>query len=199
MEPSEEERTPTPVAAEQPAVQEKSAGNVIRRILRWFLGLLIIFGLGAVTVLYTLYIPARQALRDQRSGLQQAEQRIAELEEQVASYSKLESENQDLHRELDNANLHTLLLSALANVNAARVALLEEDVGSARAYLAKVDSIKDLAGLVAPEQRDEVTDMVTRLDLAVSELEKDQFAALSDLEVLAANLTQLKNTFFSEP
>ncbi|MDD5467154.1 MAG: hypothetical protein PHS96_05065 [Anaerolineales bacterium] len=204
MEPTGQEKTAAPAAetstaGEAQAGKESRAGRAMTRMLRRLLGLLIVFGLGAIAVLYSLYIPTRQVVYDQEVGLQQAQERITELEEQVASLSVLESENLELRKELDEANLHTLLLSALANVNAARVALAEDDIATARAYLAEANTIKDLAALVAPEQRDAVTDMVKRLELAVSEIDKDKFAALSDLDVLAANLTQLKNTFFRDP
>jgi hypothetical protein len=204
MEEPELDKTPpsTAVSAEKferTPVPEKRSSRILTSILRWVLGLLIVFGLGAMATLFALYLPNRQAVVSLEAQLEDANLQIDELESQVASLMILETKNQSLQEELDQANMHILLLRTLSNVNAARISLIDDDVATARAYLSKADTLKDLAVLMGPEQRDEINAMVNRLELALSELEKDSFAAQSDLEVLATNLMELKNTFFGEP
>ena len=204
MEEPEQDFTPTSTGdstekVEKTTPTEKQGSRILTTILRWFLGLLIVFGLGAVTVLFALYIPNRQTVASLEAQLQDANVEIDELEDQVASLMILETKNQSLQEELAQANMHILLLRTLSNVNSARIALVDDDKATARAYLAKADTLKDLAVLMGPEQRDEINAMLNRLELALSELDKDSFAAQSDLEVLATNLMELKNTFFGEP
>ena len=112
----------------------------------------------------------------------------------------LEGERSKNQIELATANLHILILSALADVNAARVALMNEDGAGAKVHLTNTsETFEALKESVGPEQRDKVLAMQNRLALVIAELDEDPSVALSDLEVLANNLTMLENTFFAKP
>ena len=90
-------------------------------------------------------------------------------------------------------------MSALSDVNAARLDVANDDIPSAKVKLTNTpDTLKELESLVGASQKEAVVAMQNRLDLALGEMGRDSFAALSDLEVLATNLVQLENTFFAQ-
>ena len=78
----------TPSEAEKRAEIETRPNRSMQRLLRWALALLIVFGLGAIMVIVTLYVPAQRStqqanlrnvqLEDQsQADLERAEQKIA--------------------------------------------------------------------------------------------------------------------------
>lgn len=193
------------ILSKPPVQPESRLQRFLRLSIRWVVGLLIVFLLGVLGTVLVLYLPATGRISDTQSELKQAEQRIAELESEVdqleneiASLQGLEAVNKKLQEELDNANLHIIILSALSDVNAARVALVSDDMASARVHLTNtMDTLKELEKLVGSNQKEMVNSMQNRLSLVVDEMGDDLFAAQSDLAVLASNLVQLENTFFA--
>lgn len=180
------------------AEPETRSQRFLRLSIRWLAGILILFGLGVIAAVFLLYRPTTQALSQAGDDLTQAEQRVAELEAEVDRLQSLEGENEALLEELNQAQLHIQILSALSDVNAARLDLANDDVASARLDLTNTtETLERLGELVAPEQQEAVQAMQDRLDLALAEVDRDAFAAQSDLRVLATNLVQLENTFFA--
>jgi cell division protein FtsB len=171
-----------------------------RLALRWVVGLLIVFLLGVLATTLLFYRPTLERLNQLQAEHQQSVQRVAELEAEVARLSELERRNQALEKDLATANLDRKLLKILADVNAARFALSSGDAAGARLILSKAPAaLKEIALLVSQDQRESVTAMQNRLDLALSEMERDAFAAQSDLGVLASNLAQLEEAVVSSP
>lgn len=171
----------------------------LRLSIRWLAGFLIVFALGILATVFVLYRPATEQLSRVRTDLQQSQQQLLQLESQVSQLKGLEAENKALQDQLDKANLHIRILSALSDVNAARLDVANDDIPSARVNLTNTpDTLKELENLVGTNQKDAVTAMQNRLDLALGEMDSDSFAALSDLKVLATNLVQLENTFFTQ-
>jgi cell division protein FtsB len=171
----------------------------LRLSIRWLAAFLIVFGLGILATAFVLYRPTAEQLSIARTDLEQAQQQVSELESQVSQLKGLESENKALQDQLDKANLHIQILSALSDVNAARLDVANDDIASARVKLTNTpDTLQELESLVGADQKDAVVAMQNRLDLALGEMDRDSFAALSDLEVLATNLVQLENTFFTQ-
>jgi hypothetical protein len=182
------------------APPETRGRRVLRLAIRWLAALLIVFGLGVLATALLFYRPTTEELSGVQRELQGARQRIAELESEVDRLQTLESENQALEEELEGAELRIQILSALSDVNAARLALADEEIASAQEHLAGTpETLERLEGLVDSQQREEVTAMQNRLELALEEIERDQFAAQSDLRVLATNLEQLDDTFSTNP
>ena len=148
--------------------------------------------MGALAVYWFLYRPQIEELAQARSQVQQAQQRIADLE-------VYQSQNEELRAEQRETNLQVYILRALSDVNAARLALATEDPETARAALGDTRSdFSRLANLVGPDHRDQLAAMQERLQLAVAEMARDAFAAQSDLGVLEANLRQLEAALISE-
>jgi hypothetical protein len=191
---------PTLEEVEQEPQPEGRARLFWRRALRWLLGFLIVFGLGALLAVYLLYLPARQRIQSSQGQLEAANQKITELENQVDSLSGLDTTNQDLQAEIEETRLHVTILKARADISAAQLALAKEDPSKARLALSKTpNTLETLAGIIPAGQREVVTDLQDRLELAVSEIGENAFAADSDLNVLATGLLELENSYFTAP
>lgn len=211
------EIAPTEEAPEEPSIEEAPepaepqpetrSRRILRLSIRWVAGLLIVFLLGVLAAGFLLYRPANQSLEQERSNLRQANQKIAQLESdvsdleaQIEELRALEEEKQALQEQLDQARSHINILSALSDVNAARLALGEDDLASARAYLTNTpQALDELGELVSSEQMGKVNAMQDRLDLALDILESSPDQAQSDLGVLARDLMELENILFAVP
>lgn len=177
---------------------ETRGQRFLRLSIRWLAGILILFGLGVIATVFLLYRPTTGELSRARDELAQSQQQVAELEAEVERLQSLEAENEALQEELNQARLHIQILSALSDVNAARLDLANDDAANARLDLTNTpQTLERLGELVEPEQQEAVEAMQSRLDLALEGIDRDTFAAQSDLRVLATNLMQLENTFFA--
>jgi hypothetical protein len=203
-EPIEEAASTSPVEPslpeEKPPSRRERFGKSVRRLLRWLVVLLVVFGLGVLAAALLLYLPARDQLQQSENSRGEALQQIEALQTQVAGLSGLESANQNLQAEAEQALLHLYILSARADVSAAQLALAQRDQTRARMALSKTSqTLTDLGERLDPEQEKIVTDMQERLKLALSELNENAFAAQADLGVLANSLTELENAYFAAP
>lgn len=172
----------------------------LRLSIRWVVGFLIVFSLGVFVAVLAFFQPQRIENSRLKEELQNASQRIEDLETEVARLLPLEGEIEAIEEELKEANIYILILKSLSDVNAARLALTEGDTEKARQHLANTpDDLKELEQLVDDRQRGMVVAMQNRLQLALDEMENDLFASESDLRVLATNLEQLENSFTEQP
>ena len=190
---------------------EARSTRLIKSSIRWIFGLLIVFALGFLSAVMLLYVPQRDEKSQILSSLAIAEEKVTSLENEIivlenqiedqkTKQTELESELEELKEERKKSDIHLLILSTSADVNAARVALLTDDVAKVSVHLSNTkDTLENLVGLVNPEQVDNVTAMINRLTLVLDEMEDDPTTALHDLEVLANNLTTLENTLFVRP
>ena len=200
------EVTPVKTEAVEPEAESR-ARRFFRRLFRWVVGLLIVFGLGVIAALFLVYRPTAGKLDEMSNQLAQSNQQVAaledkigDLESQIEALSVLKNANQELQEGLDQAELHIHILSALANVHAAQFALTLKDVANAQVKLNKTPkTLNELRELIDPGQRQAIDSMVQRLELTIRELESDRFAAQSDLDVLANSLIQLENSYFAAP
>lgn len=192
----------------EPAPPDESRlRRFVWRTARWVLGLLVVFMLGFLAAIYGLYRPAlneRQSVERQlsnsqgetaslQSELDAAQGQIGDLQARIEELSSLETRNQELE-------LHVSILSARSDVISARLALANEDPSRSRAALARTgETLNTLQDLLAADQSDLVTDMQDRLELVLSELDDDTFAADSDLGVLERSLLELENDYFTQP
>lgn len=190
---------------------EARSTRLIKSSIRWIFGLLIVFALGFLSAVMLLYVPQRDEKSQIQSNLAIAEEKVTSLENEIivlenqiedlkTNQTELESEVGELKEEQKNTDIHLLILSTSADINAARVALLMDDVANVNVHLSNTkDTLENLIGLVNPEQVDNVTAMINRLTLVLDEMEDDPTTALHDLEVLANNLTTLENALFVRP
>lgn len=191
----EPEAPPTPEPKPPLAKEESRIVKALRRALRWTVGVAIIFAAGVLLMYFVTHRPVRQQLDITKTELQDAQQQIEDL-------LVLQDENQNLKDLLNEANLRRYLNTAKADVAMARIALMQETPDTADAYL-KLNkfpqTLNSLANLLDDNQRDIVTSMEQRYQLAIDEIEEDPGTALSDLTVLYEKLVELENSLFTDP
>lgn len=207
---TEDESGQLPQGGPVPALPESKSRRFFRRLIRWAAGILIVFGLGLLAAIFLLYRPEAQkaeaAQQAAQAELSQAhaqvtdlESQVAGLQEQIASLQPLKETNTQLLAAQDSLNLHIAILDARLDVANALLALAEQDGARALVILAQTDTTLDRIGqLLAPEQLNTITSMKQRLELVLTEIEVDPYAAQSDLDVLATNLLQLQDALITE-
>jgi len=195
----EQESVEETSGAEQALEKESRIGRFLKSATRWLFGLLIVFGLGALAVIFLLYTPTRQTLQQTQADLETAKQKISDLESQVQKMAALETQNASLQKEVDAGVLHIKLLTALTDVDTARVALAEKDAPAAKAALADTAAtIKEISTLAGSNQSEAVKFIQDRLTLVLSEIETDPATAQTDLGVLAGKLIELEKALYNK-
>jgi hypothetical protein len=192
--------TPAPETPTPPKKIESKFQHFLRMALRWVIGFLIVFLLGALTMEFVFYRPLAGQLDQVKGERDQAQQTVKNLQGQLDSLAPLSNQNKTLQDQLSKSELHVTILSAEANVSSAQLSLMNNKPADARLVLDKTSTtLKTLQGMLPPDQQKVISDMQSRLNLALSELDNNKFAAQSDLNVLATSLVQLENTFFANP
>lgn len=187
-----------PVPAPQQA--ESKMRHFFRMALRWVIGFLIVFLLGALAMEFAFYRPLTLQFDQVKNERDQAQQNEKNLQGQIDSLTPLATQNKSLQDQLSESQLHVTILSAEANVTTAQVSLLNDIPADARLVLNKTTTtLKTLQGMLPPDQQKVATDMQNRLTLALGELDSNKFAAQSDLNVLETSLIQLENILFANP
>ena len=184
--------------------EESKARRFFRKTLRWTLGLLIVFGLGFTVAIFALYQPTLQKVEQGKSELAQANGQIenlagqiTNLEGEIESLQALEDQNQELTAAQKDRDLYISILNARLDVANALLSLGEGDAAQARIILDKTaETLDTIKIMLEPDQREVVTAMQQRLELVLTEMENDPYAAQSDLDVLATSLLQLENSLF---
>ncbi len=218
----DENETPaeTPVSTDEPetvvapieeaatdAKEESKASRFFRKVLRWTLGLLIVFGLGFTVAIFALYRPTLQKVEQGKSELAQANEQIdnldgliATLEGEIENLQALKDKNQELTTAQKGLNLHVAILNTRLDVANALLSLSEGDDAQAHLILNNTaETLNTIESLLESDQRDVVTPMRQRLELVLTEMENDSYAAQSDLDVLATSLLQLEDALFGGP
>jgi TolA-binding protein len=197
---SKTEAPPTGDVKKMGPPAESKLNRFLVRTLRWVLGFLVIAGLGALLVIFTLYMPLRQKWQESQAAVQQSNQQVADLEGQIEDLNPLEAQNKDLQARLEQSELHVAILSSRADIAAAQLALAQDDVAKARLALSKTgDTLKTLEVMLRPGEKKLATDMQARLELAFKGIADNAFAAASDLNVLSNSLVELENAYFAKP
>lgn len=186
------EKTPTS------AKPVKRGPGIWTRLLRWLLGILILFGLGALTVVMLLYIPLRRELNLAQEKMDSLTTKsstdLQAASEEIGRLSSLEENNKDLLTQLDQARLSQTLLQIRLDITSAQLALANEDNAKAKLALSKTaETIRKLESLLPQSQRQAIANLQDRLKLALGELDKNPYAANSDLDVMTNTLLELEN------
>ncbi len=145
------------------------------------------FLLGVLLMLFALYLPQRTELVDTRAELQQSQ---ADMAEQIAELERLES----VEVQLSISQQKLSIFRFLAEINNARVALLDNDLETASSILGPSQtSFKNLVAGLQLSQDSGINEVGLRLQLAVEEVaDGDITVALSDLEQLVSELLRLE-------
>ncbi|MFN3308120.1 MAG: hypothetical protein ACK44E_02845 [Anaerolineales bacterium] len=186
--PGEEAIAPSPPA---PIPQTESRfRRFLRQLVRWTLGILILLGIGFVAALLLLYMPMRREAAAIAAELSATRTRLEEAEKDLAAKAQMEKLYQDAVERLKRADFENNLLHLQMEIASARIYLYEDKKGLAATALQNARSIlKALQITASPAQRTALNEMEVRLNLAISGLEKDTYAAQSDLDVLARSLS----------
>lgn len=174
----------------------KQSISIWRRIFRFFLVMLIVFGLGAVTVIFTLYIPQRQRLQSAQSRIEdlssQNQSDLQAANEEIDRLTSIENQFDASRSQLTEMELQNLVLKIKLDVITAKLALVSDDPVQAGAVLSETTSrISDLEDLLGSQETKNIDNLKARLELVLKEIEDDTFAAISDLEVMLDILENL--------
>jgi hypothetical protein len=162
----------------------------MRGALRWVVLALVAFGLGALLIIFMLYVPTRQKYDKSDADLKQATDHI----------TTLEADKQGLQKNLDSATLHMYVLKALSGVRGASLAVAADDYAGARLSLIQASEALDtLPTLLGADQKDVSTAMQTSAAQALTKVKTDLKSAQPELDQLTKNLVQLEDNLFPNP
>ncbi len=179
--------------AVQPAPSKKKGSGFLRTCLFWSVGLFGIFALG-IAATWVLQVRPRSA-QIEKLGVQAttAQADVVDLEERLDLLLPLEDENAALLVEATAMNQELALLRVLLSVKTAQIALMMDDVADAQEGLANSrESLEHIAQGVTGAEVEVLRDLINRLDLIQSEIDRDVEAAAQDLEILANTLVTLE-------
>lgn len=189
-----------PAPAMPPAKAESRFRRFLRQLVRWTLGILILLGIGFVAALLLFYMPLRREAATKAAELTTAQARIEELEGQLAEKAQLEKSYQETLERLKGADFQNNVLNLQMEIASARIYLYENNKELAGTAMQNALSIlKTLQTTANPAQRTALSEMEARLNLAISGLEKDVYAAQSDLDVLARGLSEFSASLAAAP
>jgi len=205
MQDSEENQTPIlesaqdlPPQGKESPKPEKRTLSIWRRMFRFLLVMLIIFGLGALVVIFTLYIPLREQLTSAETRIEelsdQSASEINSAKEEIDRLSSIEDKFGDTQAELDELLIQNLILKIRLDLISAKLALVSDEPQQASQALSETGGrITDLKKLAGVQQQKNVENLETRLELVLSEIDEETFAAISDLEVMLDILEELES------
>jgi len=179
--------------------QPSRAGQFARRALRWAAGIGVVFLVGVLVTFFWRVRPQADTIRRLGIDLKETRSQVNQLQSRLDELAPLESENEQLQQELDIKDHHLDLLDVLVDVTRAQLALAQDQPDSAKAALEGTDdSLRSLQDGMEGSQSGMVAGMRERLQLAITELDSDTFAAQRDLEIMANNLVDLEAQVFDE-
>lgn len=195
---------------EEPVPEKKglSRGRKIwRRILVWLVVVAIAFAGGFFLDAQLRLVPAEAEIDSLQAEIVLLEGEIDSLgadidalEIEIERLSALEDTNIELSAEIDQLNIHLVLLSARAAVADASLALEQDRQADARLALNKLGStLEILKSSLTADQAATVESMIQRYQLVMIELENDGATVMTDLELLTTRLLTLENTLFATP
>lgn len=171
--------------------------KLLTGVLRWGLVGLIAFGVGALLITFALYIPTRQKLNKAIADLTDANTTISEKTDQI---STLQTENDNLHRDLESATLHIDVLKVLAGLRGASLAVEAGDYTGARLLLIQAsDALDTLSGRLGEDQKDLFIAMQQSASQVLADVQNNLKSSQSELDQLVNNLVQLENNLFPSP
>ena len=128
------------------------------------------------------------------------ESQIGLLESQIESLQPLATENEQLLAVQDEFELHISILDARVDVANALLALATDDSARARVALERTgETLAKISSLLPDDQREIVSSMDQRLELALDGMEDASYVAQSDLDVLTKLLLELEDSLFGTP
>ncbi|HEY61857.1 MAG TPA: hypothetical protein G4N95_04325 [Anaerolineae bacterium] len=192
------------------AKEESRARHIFRIAIRIITGLLIVFGLGFLTATFLFYKPTLNQLNQTKNEMAKAQDTISSLNTQIdeleAESLKLQRDldaqqalNQELQSKVSQKDLLVSILTARVYINQSYVSLVKNNINDSLASLNKTkDLLKTIENDIKLDQQNDLETIMQRLDLIITEIKTDTYAAQSDIDVLLTNLSQLEMSLFPE-
>jgi len=177
----------------QPATPKEKGSGFLRTCLFWSVGLFGIFALGLAAT-WVLQVRPR-SIQIEKLGVQAAtaQAEVDNLEERLDLLLPLEEENAALLVETNAMNQELALLRVLLSVKTAQMALMMDDVVDAQVgFENSREDLERIAQGMTGAEAEVLRDIINRLDLIQSEIDRDPEAAAQDLEILANTLVTLE-------
>ena len=193
---------PKPVA-EFPGKETSRAGQFFRTLLIWLGVILLAFLAGVLTYHFARYRPTATSLTKANQTVSELQTQNDDLSSQLKvandKNSSLDSKNRSLQDDLDAANTHIELLQALAEINAAHIALANQDVAGAKVALADPPNrLEILKPAISSVDAALAENILQRLELINSSMGTDSESAQADLGLLAKNLLNVETLLFNK-
>lgn len=181
-----------------------------RTSLIWLAVIALAFLVGILTYHFLRYNPLNESLSQTQNELAQTHQTNSDLQTEIDGLNtqlstannkvtSLESDKLALLSEVDDADAHLKLLRVLADVNNARLALVNGDIPAAKTVLQNASKpLESLAPRIATADPNLATSMPQRLALILSGMDTDLETAKVDLELLAKNLLDVEVLMFGK-
>jgi len=187
-----------PLAPELEEPKPESKARVFfRKLFRLTLGFLIIFGIGFAVAAYTIYKPAVAEQNRTVGELEDAQAQITDLGAQISTLQSAAVESDAKLAVQSNFELHVAVLNARVDVANASLMIVEDNAAGALLALEKTDeTLTRIKSLMPVEQGEVVTSMQQRLELVLTEIAENPYAAGSDLNVLSTDLLGLEDATF---
>jgi hypothetical protein len=181
----------TPIAQPAPAKR-----NFFQNALRWVIVSLVFLLIGAGVVYFTLYQTAKNSLAAAKAENSQVSDKLSaaevDLEKAKVDLSTAQLSLNDTNTALQSEQITSLLYKFQADVNAARVAVLNLDPSSAKQAL--TFAAEDLTALSKTNiNADSLSGLQTRIDTAIANLGADPQKAIDSLDTLYTNLLLINN------
>jgi len=166
--------------------------HFLRLALRWAVGLGLVFALGIALTWFAQVQPRAQRIQELEDALALSNQQVSDLQAEV-------NELLPIRDQRNRAELHLSLLNVLMDVATAQTLLAQDDPANAALVLEETDlKLINLRANVDASLADSVGELRERLELVLEELERDAFAAQSDLEVMRNRLLEIETGLFGE-
>jgi peptidoglycan hydrolase CwlO-like protein len=179
------------------AKPETRLQKLVRGTWRWVLVALSAFGLGALLIVFVLYVPTWQKLDKANADLEHANTTLTTQTDQITT---LQTGTETLQKNLDSATLHMDVLKALSSVRGASLAVAADDYAGARLSLIQAtEALNTLSGRLGTEQKDVFIAMQQSAAQALADVQTDLKSAQPELDQLTQNLVQLEDNLFPNP
>jgi len=173
------------------------ARRFARKLWRWTLGFLVVFGLGFVVAAWMLYRPAHQQAQQARQSAQAASQQAQTLQNQLQQsqnqVKSLQGQIAALQENAKQAQLEATIDQTLAEAYAVRIALKDNDnTGAALHAEALGKALQALSDIVPAEHADVVNALQSQFTDIQHKLDSPTYAD-RQLRALIQHLMALKN------
>jgi hypothetical protein len=188
------ENLPIPPTPVKPQSKFK---KFILLFFRWAALTIATLGIGALVIIFTLFLPLKSKYEKTELELNQAN---ATLAAQAGLITELTTHDAEMQITLEKANVRNALVKTLSFIRSANLGISLNDSAGAQLSLAEaIKALDELALLVNSDQKSIVATMQDDASKAFSSLKTDLVSAKTILDLLEKNLVQLEASLSTNP